>query len=466
MHVEQVGPYLWRIPPDAAPGMRVPGLIVADEPLMRQIRTDEALVQLANGATLPGIVRAALAMPDIHQGYGLPVGGVVATDARSGVVSPGAIGFDINCGVRLLRTGLEAAAIAPRLPALVEALYTAVPSGVGGRGLVDVDTRELGRVMAEGAGWAVRRGHGTREDLPAIESSGAIEGADPDAVSRHATDRGMRQLGSLGSGNHFVEVQTVDQIYDESVAERLGLRADSVTLMIHTGSRGIGHQVCTDFIKAAGGAMARYGIGVPDRQLACAPLDSPEARAYLGAMRAAANFAFANRQVLAESVRRVFERVLGLAPASLQMRVVYDVAHNIAKEEDHQVDGATRRLLVHRKGATRAFPGQPVIVPGDMGRYSFVLVGTPTAMKETFGSTCHGAGRVMSRTAAVKAARGRRLADELAQRGVLARAAGHQSLAEEMPEAYKDVREVVDVVHGFGISTRVARLRPLGVIKG
>src|SRR5262249_31344990 len=295
MHVEQVGPYLWRIPPDAAPGMRVPGLIVADEPLMRQIRTDQALVQLANGATLPGIVRAALAMPDIHRGYGRPVGGVVATDARRGVVSPGAIGFDINCGVRLLRTGLEAVAIAPRLPALVEALYTAVPSGVGGRGLVDVDTRELGRVMAEGAGWAVRRGHGTRDDLPAIESSGAIEGADPDAVSRHATERGMRQLGSLGSGNHFVEIQTVDHVYDEPVAERLGLRAGGVTLMIHTGSRGIGHQVCSDFIKTAGGAMARYGIGVPDRQLACAPLDSPEARGYLGAMRAAANFAFANR---------------------------------------------------------------------------------------------------------------------------------------------------------------------------
>src|SRR5438309_1802619 len=329
MRVEQVGPYLWRIPPDAAPGMRVPGLVVADEPLMRQIRTDAALAQLANGATLPGIVRAALAMPDIHQGYGLPVGGVVATDVRSGVVSPGAIGFDINCGVRLLRTGLERAEVAARLPALVG-----------------------------------------------------------------------------------------------------------------------------------------YGISVPDRQLACAPIDSPEARAYLGAMRSAANFAFANRQVLAEAARRVFERVLGVTPAGLAMRVVYDVAHNIAKEEEHDVDGTRRRLLVHRKGATRAFPGQPVIVPGDMGRYSFVLVGTEAAMRETFGSTCHGAGRVMSRTAAVKAARGRRIVDELAQRGVVARAAGFQSLAEEMPEAYKDVREVVDVVHRFGISTRVARLKPIGVIKG
>jgi tRNA-splicing ligase RtcB (3'-phosphate/5'-hydroxy nucleic acid ligase) len=466
MHVEPIGPYLWRIPPDAAPGMRVPGLVVADEPLMRQIRTDLALAQLANGATLPGVVRAALAMPDIHQGYGLPVGGVVATDVRSGVVSPGAIGFDINCGVRLMRTELDAAAVTPELPALVEALYAAVPTGVGGRGSVNLDARELARVMTDGAGWAVAHGHGTRDDLDGIESSGAIPGADPDAVSQQARERGIRQLGSLGSGNHFLEVQVVDEVFDEAVAGRLGLRVGRVTLMIHTGSRGVGHQVCTDFVRTAGAAMARYGISVPDRQLACAPIDSPEARAYLGAMRAAANFAFANRQVLAEAARRVFERVLGVVPAELRMGVVYDVAHNIAKEEDHQVDGATRRLLVHRKGATRAFPGQPVIVPGDMGRYSFVLVGTQTAMKETFGSTCHGAGRVMSRTAAVKAARGRRIVDELAQAGVVARAAGHQSLAEEMPEAYKDVRDVVRVVHGFGISTRVARLKPLGVVKG
>src|SRR5919109_1325034 len=433
MHVEQVGPYLWRIPPDAAPGMRVPGLVVADEALMRQIRTDLALAQLANGASLPGIVRAALAMPDIHQGYGLPVGGVVATDLRSGVVSPGAIGFDINCGVRLMRTGLEVSVLAPRLPALVEALYAAVPTGVGGRGCVNLDQRELGRVMTDGAAWAVARGHGTREDLESIESSGAIPGADPDAVSRQAIERGMRQLGSLGSGNHFLEVQTVDEVYDAAVGARLGLHAGGITLMIHTGSRGIGHQVCTDFVRTAGSAMARYSISVPDRQLACAPIDSPEARAYLGAMRAAANFAFANRQVLAEVARRVFERVLAVAPADLRMSVVYDVAHNIAKEEEHDVDGAARRVLVHRKGATRAFPGQPVIVPGDMGRYSFVLVGTQTAMRETFGSTCHGAGRVMSRTAAVKAARGRAIREELRARGVVARAGGHPALSEGMP---------------------------------
>jgi tRNA-splicing ligase RtcB len=286
----------------------------------------------------------------------------------------------------------------------------------------------------------------------------------PDNLSSHASERGVRQLGSLGSGNHFVEIQVVDAVYDLPTATRFGLREGQITVMIHTGSRGLGHQVCTDFLKLAGSALGRYGIVVPDRQLACAPVDSPEARAYLGAMRAAANFAFANRQVLAETARRTFERVLG--GDAQAMSVVYDVAHNIAKEEEHQVDGVKRTLLVHRKGATRAFPGQPVIVPGDMGRYSFVLVGTETAMRETFGSTCHGAGRVMSRTAAVKAARGRRIGDELRERGVVARAGGHQSLAEEMPEAYKDVKDVVEVVHRFGISSRVARLRPLGVIKG
>jgi tRNA-splicing ligase RtcB (3'-phosphate/5'-hydroxy nucleic acid ligase) len=391
---------------------------------------------------------------------------VVATDAERGVVSPGAIGFDINCGVRLLRTALDAAAVAPRMAALVEALYSEVPSGVGGRGAVTLDARGLARVLEGGAAWAVAAGHGERADLDAIESQGRIPGAVVDDLSGHAVERGLRQLGSLGSGNHFMEVQVVDEIYDAATAARFGLRVGQVTLMIHTGSRGLGHQVCTDFLKITGAALSRYGISVPDRQLACAPVDSPEAGAYLGAMRAAANFAFANRQVLAETARRVFERVLGASPGDLRMSVVYDVAHNIAKEEEHEVEGRRRKLLVHRKGATRAFPGQPVIVPGDMGRYSFVLVGTETAMRETFGSTCHGAGRVMSRTAAVKAARGRRIVEELRERGVVARAAGYQALAEEMPEAYKDVKDVVDVVHRFGISSRVARLRPLGVIKG
>jgi tRNA-splicing ligase RtcB len=463
MNVERVGPYLWRIPRDETRGMRVPGLVVADEALIASIRSDASLEQLANGATLPGIVKAALAMPDIHQGYGLPVGGVVATDAERGVVSPGAIGFDINCGVRLLRTGLEAAPLAPRLAPLVEALYQAIPSGVGSRGASPIDVRELMAAMQGGAAWAAARGQGRAEDVAHVESDGRLPGAAPESVSPHAMERGRRQLGSLGSGNHFIEIQAVDTIYDAAAAARFGLRVGEVTVMIHTGSRGVGHQVCTDFLKIAGAALRRYGITVPDRQLACAPLDSPEAHEYLGAMRAAANFAFANRQVLTDAVRAVFRRVLG---DDRGLAVVYDVAHNIAKEEEHEVGGVRRRLLVHRKGATRAFPGQPVLVPGDMGRASYVLVGTETAMRETFGSTCHGAGRLMSRTAAVKAARGRSIQGELAARGVVARAAGRDALAEEMPEAYKDVEDVVEVVHAFGISTRVARLRPLGVIKG
>jgi tRNA-splicing ligase RtcB (3'-phosphate/5'-hydroxy nucleic acid ligase) len=466
LHVERVGPYLWRIPPGARPGMRVPALVVADEALMAAIRTDASLEQIANGATLPGVVRAALAMPDIHQGYGLPVGGVVATDAERGVVSPGAIGFDINCGVRLLRTGLDAADVRPRMRELVDGLYAAIPTGVGARASVGLTPRDLTAVMEEGAAWATGRGYGERDDLDHLESGGRLAGARPDAVSAHARERGLRQLGSLGSGNHFLELQVVDEVYDDATAARLGIRTGQLTVMIHTGSRGIGHQVCTDYLKVTGAALRRHGISVPDRQLACAPLGSPEATDYLGAMRAAANFAFANRQVLAHAAGQVLERVLGMAPRDLALAVVYDVAHNIAKDEEHEVDGRRRRLLVHRKGATRAFPGQPVIVPGDMGRYSYLLVGTEAAMRETFGSTCHGAGRRMSRTAAVKAARDRRIDHELEARGVVARATGRDALAEEMPEAYKDVREVVDVVHRFGISTRVARLRPLGVIKG
>jgi tRNA-splicing ligase RtcB len=464
MKIERVGPYLWRIPPDARPGMRVPALVVADEALMAQIRSEASLEQLANGATLPGIVRAALAMPDIHQGYGLPVGGVVATDAERGVVSPGAIGFDINCGVRLLATDLTAEELAPRLTPLVDTLYAAVPTGVGSESRLGLSANDLEQVMARGAAWAVERGLGEPDDVERLESNGRIPGAEPGHVSDHARERGRRQLGTLGSGNHFVEVQVVDAVYDGEAAARLGVHEGQVAVMIHTGSRGLGHQVCTDYLKVTERALGRHGISVPDRQLACAPVDSEEGRTYLGAMRAAANFAFANRQVITHWVREAFARAVGATPA--RIAVVYDVAHNIAKEEEHEVDGRPRRLLVHRKGATRAFPGQPVLVPGDMGRYSFLLVGTETAMRETFGSTCHGAGRLLSRTAAVKAARGRRIAGELAARGIVARATGRDALAEEMPEAYKDVNDVVDVVHRFGISTRVARLRPLGVIKG
>ena len=332
--------------------------------------------------------------------------------------------------------------------------------------MLTLDPPALDQVLARGAAWAVKAGYGEAEDLERIESGGFLEGAAPDSVSAHARERGRRQLGTLGSGNHFLEVQTVEAVYDERAAGALGVSQGQVTVMIHTGSRGLGHQVCTDYLDVTGKALRRYGISVPDRQLACAPVGSDEARAYLGAMRAAANFAFANRQVLAHWTREAFERTLRISPRELGLRSVYDVAHNIAKEEEHDADGARRRLLVHRKGATRAFPGQPVLVPGDMGRYSYLLLGTEHAMRETFGSTCHGAGRRLSRTAAVKAARGRRIEDELRERGVLARATGRDALAEEMPEAYKDVADVVDVVHRFGISTRVARLKPLAVVKG
>ena len=478
LSLERLSPYLWRIPRDARPGMRVPGVVIADDTLMAGIRRDASLEQVANGACLPGIVGASLAMPDIHQGYGLPVGGVVATDpAAGGVVSPGGVGYDINCGVRLMRTRLQASEIAPHLERVLDALHVAVPAGVGARGRAGLSPAELRRVAERGAAWAAERsGAG---DLERIESHGRIEGADADALSEHARERGRGQLGSLGSGNHFLEIQVVDEVYDATAATALGLAESQVTVMIHTGSRGLGHQACTDALRRCEAAMRRFRITLPDRQLACAPLDSPEATEYLAAMRAAANFAFANRHVLAHAAEDALLQTLGVGPAALGWRLVYDVAHNIAKEETHEVDGRRRRVLVHRKGATRAFPpghpelppeyrslGQPVLIPGDMGRYSFVLRGGAPAMTHTFGSTCHGAGRLMSRTAAVKAARGRRIAEELAARGVSARATGRHALEEEMPEAYKDVQDVVNVVHGLGISTKVARLRPIGVVKG
>jgi len=477
--VEQIGPYLWRIPLDAKRGMRVPGLILADEPLMAQIRRDASLEQVANAATLPGIVKASFAMPDIHQGYGLPVGGVVATDVETGVVSPGGVGYDINCGVRLLRTNLGAREVLPSLRQVVDGLYQAIPAGVGSRGPIKLSAGEERRILETGARWAVEHRFGDSQDLLRIESNGCLAEADPDAVSPKAYERGKNQLGTLGSGNHFVEIQVVEEIYDDRAAEALGLFPEQVTVMIHTGSRGLGHQVCTDHLRRLEGALRKFDIWLPDRQLACAPLDSAEAVDYLGAMRAAANFAFANRQCLAHFTWEVFTRVLSVSPAALGMALVYDVAHNIAKLEEHEVDGRRRQLLVHRKGATRAFPphhpelvdayreiGQPVLIPGDMGRYSYVLVGTEAAMRETFGSTCHGAGRVMSRTAAVKAARGRHIARELEGKGILVRATGRDALEEEMPEAYKDVKDVVNVVERFGISRKVARLRPIGVIKG
>ena len=478
--VERLDPYRWRIPPDAKPGMLVPAIIFADDTLMAQIRHDLSQEQAANSAMLPGIVKAAYAMPDIHQGYGLPIGAVVATRLETGVITPGGVGYDINCGVRLLRTELTTSEVLPRLREVVNGLFTAVPAGVGSHGRVRLATDTARRPLEQGARWAVEQGLGEPEDLVTAEASGCIPGADPDAVSHKAYERGRDQLGTLGSGNHFLEVQLVDTIYDEQAANVLGLFPGQVTVLIHSGSRGFGHQVCTDYLASMERAVKRYGIVLPDRQLACAPLASDEARAYLGAMRAAANYAWANRQCMTHWTREVFQRVLKKSPRDLGMQVVYDVAHNIAKVEEHEVEGKRMRLVVHRKGATRAFPpghpevperyraiGQPVLVPGDMGRASFILVGTQGAMLETFGSTCHGAGRVMSRAAAIRAAKGRAIERELEERhGVYVRATGRDSVKEEMPEAYKNVQDVVTVCHNAGISKMVAKLRPIGCIKG
>jgi tRNA-splicing ligase RtcB len=460
--------------------MRTDGLVFASAAMMAALRQDQALEQVRNVATLPGIVGPAMAMPDIHWGYGFPIGGVAAFDADEGVVSPGGVGYDINCGVRLLRSDLPAAALRPALDRLADALFRNVPSGVGShRRDLKLSLAETRKVLRQGAAWAVKRGYGAADDLEYIEAGGALPGADPEMVSERALERGHDQLGTLGSGNHFLEIQQVETIFDEAAARVLGLFAGQLTVSIHTGSRGLGYQVCDDALRTMLKASQKYGITLPDRQLCCAPLASPEARDYLAAMAGAANFAFANRQLITAWVRESFAQVLGTGPAGLGLDVIYDVCHNIAKWETHEVDGRLRRLCVHRKGATRAFPpghpetpaayrsiGQPVLIPGDMGRYSYVLVGTHGAMAETFGSTCHGAGRVLSRHAAMKAARGVDVIGELARQGITVRAAGRATLAEEIPAAYKDVAEVIGVVEQAGIGRIVAQLKPLAVIKG
>jgi tRNA-splicing ligase RtcB len=460
--------------------MLVDGIVYADGRMMRDIQKDESLQQVRNVAHLPGIVRASIAMPDIHWGYGFPIGGVAAMDAEDGVVSPGGVGYDINCGVRLLRSTLSREDVAAHLESIVTEMYRNVPTGVGAhRRDLRLGAQDLRRVLEKGAGWAVSQGLGRAEDLDTVEERGCIAGADPDLVSDRAGERGRTQLGTLGSGNHFAEVQYVAEIHDARIAEAFGLFKDQITVMIHSGSRGLGHQVCTDHLRVMGQASRRYGIALPDRQLACAPISSPEGRSYLAAMAAAANFAFANRQVMAHWVRESIAAALGVAPDRTGIGTVYDVCHNIAKFETFTVAGRSRRLCVHRKGATRAYPpnhpgtpaayrdvGQPVLIPGDMGRYSYVMAGTDRALDETFGSACHGAGRVMSRGEAKRAVKGRSLFDEMKKRGVHVMAAGIATVAEEMPEAYKDVSDVVNVVHGAGIAVRVAQLRPLGVIKG
>jgi tRNA-splicing ligase RtcB len=448
--------------------------------MMRDLRREQALEQVCNVATLPGIVGPAMAMPDIHWGYGFPIGGVAAFDAEQGIISPGGVGYDINCGVRLLRSRLSGQEVLPHLNRLADALYRDIPSGVGShRSDFKLTLAEEKRVLSKGAAWAVAQGFGDESELNYIEDHGTIAGADTEKVSERALERGRAQLGTLGSGNHFVEIQEIERIYDEAAAAVLGLYPGQVTVSIHTGSRGFGYQVCDDYLKVMLKSARKYGISLSDRQLCCAPLQSDEARDYMAAMACAANFAFANRQMIADSVRKTFEEVLGKGPVDLRMTTIYDVCHNIAKWEKHTVNGEERRLCVHRKGATRAFPpghkeipaaykkiGQPVLIPGDMGRYSYVLTGTDGAYEETFGSSCHGAGRVLSRHAAKKAARGRDIIGDLAKKGIVVRAAGRATVAEEMPEAYKDVAEVVKVVEQAGLGRVVARLKPMAVVKG
>lgn len=474
-HFTQLDEFRWEIEPYG--GMRVPGRIYASEEMIADIRKDKSPEQVANVAHLPGIVSRSMAMPDIHWGYGFPIGGVAAFDPQEGgVLSPGGVGYDINCGVRLLRSDIPRTAIAGDLDRIATELFKAIPSGVGSRSPRRLTDPELDQVLERGAEWAVSNGYGRRDDLRVIEERGCMAGANVGAISKRARERGKPQLGSLGSGNHFCELGVVAEVYDEAAAEAYGLREGYVTVMIHSGSRGLGYQVCDESLRTMIKASSKYGIRLPDRQLCSAPLSSPEALTYFSAMACAINYAFANRQMMTHFVREALARTVG---QRLGLEVVYDVCHNIAKWEDHEVDGETRRLCVHRKGATRAFGpghkdvpvryrdvGQPVMVPGDMGRYSFVLAGTEQAMQETWGSSCHGAGRRLSRTKAKKLAQGRSIFKELEGKGIYVKSESKRTVAEEMPEAYKDVANVVDVMHRAGLARKVARLEPLAVVKG
>jgi tRNA-splicing ligase RtcB len=476
---ERVDKYIWELSKDFRADMRVPARLFSDAALFESVLDDRSAEQLVDTATLPGIAGYAMAMPDFHQGYGFPIGGVAATRTDRGVISPGGVGFDINCGVRLLGTRLVQEQVAPHLEDLTAALYASCPGGVGGKGRVRVSRRALEELITQGSRWALGRGLARKKDVTHTEEGGCMEGADPSKVSARAKKRGPSQVGSLGAGNHFLEIDVVTEVYDPDVAQVFGLWSDQVVVQIHCGSRGFGHQVCTDYVKNLQSAVARYGIRPPNRQLVWAPVDSPEGRAYYGAMACAVNYAFVNRQVLAMGVREAFEQVLGGKVKDCDLFQVYDVAHNIAKFEEHEVNGQRMELCVHRKGATRAFGpsyeglpadyrdvGQPVLVPGSMGTASYVLVGTDKAMELTFGSTCHGAGRVMSRTRARKEVWGSDLKEELEEQGIVVRAGSMRGLAEEAPVAYKDVSRVVGVVHGAGIAHKVARLQPLAVIKG
>jgi tRNA-splicing ligase RtcB len=479
--LQRVDEWRWLLPKEHKAGMRVPGLVFATEKMLGVIGQDQALEQVANVAFLPGIIKYSMAMPDIHWGYGFPIGGVAAMRVEDGVISPGGVGFDINCGTRVLRTSLREDDLRPHVKTLVDQLFRDIPAGVGGSGLVKVSIKEIEEVMVRGARWALDRGYAWPEDVESVEGGGALKGANPDKVSRRAKQRGAPQLGTLGSGNHFLELQVIEEVFHAEAAQAMGIEGPGqVIVFIHCGSRGLGHQTCQDYLDVMEEAAQKYRIQLPDKQLACAPIGSKEGQNYLSAMTAAANFAFCNRQLIAHRTREVFQRVLGRdARRELGMHIVYDVAHNIAKMERHRVNGREMTVCVHRKGATRAFApghpdlpqryqrlGQPVLVPGDMGRYSYICIGTEQAMGETWGSTCHGAGRVQSRHAAKRMLKGVDIARRLSEQGIYVRAQNRGLLSEEASEAYKDVADVVDVLHEAGVAHKVARMRPMGVVKG
>ncbi len=473
--LERLDEYMWRIPRSYRPDMKRDAIIFTDEQGSEQVRVDEAPEQLANVACLPGLVGDVLAMPDMHWGYGFPIGGVAATSMKEGVISPGGVGYDINCGVRLLRADVPADEAEGKMAQIMDVLFEEIPAGVGSERQRGFGLQDLRRALTEGARWVVEAGFGEEADLRHTEEEGCVRGASAEAMSKRAMKRGLPQLGTLGGGNHFIEVGRVEEVFDRAVARAFGLEVDTLTIILHTGSRGLGHQVCSEYIDTTLKASRKYGIDLPDPQLACAPLRSSEGEAYLAAMNAAANYAWANRQILTHLVRKSLERVLG----DVRVETVYDQAHNIAKIEEHLIGGRRRKVCVHRKGATRAFGpgrpevpasyrsvGQPVLVPGDMASGSFVLVGTAKAMELSYGSACHGAGRSVSRGAAKRSIRGSAIRQELAERGIVVRASRDVTLAEEAPAAYKSLDMVVEVIHGSGLATKVARITPMGVMKG
>jgi tRNA-splicing ligase RtcB len=481
LDIKKVSENIHEIPKGTQACMRVPVKIFASDKLVEKMKQDATFIQATNAACLPGIYKHSIVLPDGHQGYGFPIGGVAATDYESGVISPGGVGYDINCGVRILRTNLDENDVRPNLKELIDQLFTNVPTGVGRQGKIDLQNQKgVDEVLSGGAEWATERGYGWQEDLDHQEANGKLSIANPDDVPVSAKNRGLKQSGTLGSGNHFLEIQVVDDIYDEAAAKVMGItRKKQVMVMIHSGSRGLGHQVCSEFIKTMTQAMRKYNIEVPDRELCSAPTTSPEGQAYLGAMSAAANYAFANRQVMMHWTRETFGKVLGSSPEDLDMSLIYDVAHNMGKVEYHEIDGKKTKVVVHRKGATRAFPpgnpdvpskyrdiGQPVIIPGTMGTASYILIGNQKAMELTWGSTAHGAGRFMSRSKAKKRFFGKEVQDKLATEGIIVKATKGIVIAEEAPGAYKDVDEVVKVSDAVGIATKAVRLRPIGVIKG